>query len=115
MDKNYNYELSEDDHLFASKTATIQSMNLSTALIKENKEKMYSKVFYVFSLIFAVLIAIFAESLNWLLVLLFVNLSLVILIWFAKRFYKTRRELAKDHRFIIKRLNEFGFPIKEIK
>jgi positive regulator of sigma E activity len=113
MDENYTYELGADDRLFLAKTTTIQSMNQNTALIKENKEKMYSKIFYVFSLIFVVLIAIFAESLNWVLVFLFVDLSLIILIWFAKRFYKTRRELAKNRHFIIKRLNEFGIPTKE--
>ena len=57
-DKNYALDLDEGEYLSNRKT-TIESMNLSTSLIKDNKTKIYSKVFYVFSLIFAVLIAVF--------------------------------------------------------
>ena len=90
MDKTYTPDLPSKD-LFSARDTTIQSMNQIVYLIKENKERVYSKVFYVFSLIFAVLIAIFAQSLNLLMVLVFVDLLLVLLIFFAKRFYKRSR------------------------
>jgi len=112
MDENYALDLNEGDFLTNRRT-TIQSMNLSTSLIKENREKIYSKVFYVFSLIFAVLISVFANSLNWFLVLLFLDLSLIVLILFAKDYYKLRRKLAEDHDKIIKRLGDFGIKIKK--
>jgi hypothetical membrane protein len=114
MDEEYTYELDSNDRLFNAKTATIQSMNLSTALIRENKEKIYSKIFYAFSLIFAILIAMFADSLNWIFILFFINLVLLLLVWSAKRFHRRRIELARHHSFIIGRLNEFGIPVKEI-
>lgn len=112
MEENYAFDLDAGDFL-TNRNVTIRSMNYNSSLIKENKEKMYSKIFYVFSLIFAILIAIFAGDLNWVLVLLFGNLSLIPLIWFAKRFYKKRRVLAKHRIKIIRRLNEFGIPLKE--
>jgi hypothetical membrane protein len=113
MDKDYAPDLDMGSFL-ENRKATLESMNLSSTLIRENKDKMYSKVFYLFSLIFAVLIAIFSEYLNWLMILLFIDFSLFLLVLPAKRFYKRRRELAKQHYKIIDRLKEFGINIDKM-
>lgn len=112
-DKNYAPDLSDGDFLTNRKT-TIESMNLSTLLIKQNREGIYSKLFYVFSLLFGVLIAIFSSYLNWTMVLLFVDFSLLFLVWSAKEYNKRRQELVKDHYKIIDRLKEFGIKIDKI-
>jgi len=113
MDKNYNVELDEGS-FSANRKSTIESMNLSTSLIKENRKEIHSKVFYVFSLIFAVLIAVFSNSLNWTMVLFFIDIALFFLLWFAKEYYKQRIILAKDHYKIIDRLKEFRISIEKI-
>lgn len=105
--------MNEGDFLTNRKT-TIESMNLSTSLIKKNRENMYSKIFYVFSLIFAVLIAVFSSYLNWTMVLFFIDFSLLLLVWFAKEYNKQRQQLAKDHYKIIDRLKEFGIKIDKM-
>jgi len=112
-DKNYVLDLDDGDYL-SNRKATIDSMILSTSLIKENREKIYTKVFYVFSLIFAVLIAIFSSNLNWIMVLFFIDISLLFLVWFAKEYYKQRKILAIDHYKIIDRLGEFNIKIDKI-
>lgn len=43
-DKNYVLDLDDRDYL-SNRKATIDSMNLSTSLIKENRGKIYSKMF----------------------------------------------------------------------
>ncbi len=113
IDKNYALDLDGGDYLSNRKT-TIESINLSTSLIKDNRAKMYSKVFYVFSLIFAVLIAVFSNYINWAMVLFFINLSLLFLVWFAKDYNEQRKKLAKDHYKIIDRLKEFNIKIDKI-
>lgn len=112
MDKHYALDLDEGGYL-ANRKTTIESMNLSSRLIKENKEKMFSKIFYVFSLIFAVLIAVFSNSLDWLMVLLFIDISLSFLVWFGKDYSKQRKILAKDHYKIINRLKEFEINVEK--
>lgn len=112
-DKNYALDFDGGDYSFNRKS-TIESMNLSTSLIKKNREQMYSKVFYVFSLIFAVLIAVFSNNLNWMMVLLMIDIALLFLVCFAKEYYKQRRALAKDHYKIIDRLGEFGIKIDKM-
>ncbi|OIO80725.1 hypothetical protein AUJ84_02735 [Candidatus Pacearchaeota archaeon CG1_02_32_132] len=82
IDKNYAIDLDDGDY-YSNRRTTIQSMNLSTSLIKENHEKIYSKIFYVVSLIFAIFIAVFSDSLNWVMVLIFVDLSFFVLVLFA--------------------------------
>ena len=112
-DKDYAIDLDEGDYL-SNRKATSESMNLSTALIKKNREDIYSKIFYVFSLIFAVLIAVFSNYLNWGMVLLFIDISLLFLVWFAKDYNTRRKELAKHHYKIIDRLREFGIKIDKL-
>lgn len=112
-DKDYAIDLDNGDYS-SNRKATIESMNLSTALIKQNREGIYSKIFYVFSLIFAVLITVFSSYLNWIMVLFFMNISLLFLVWFAKDYNKRRKELAKHHYRIIDRLAEFGIKLDKI-
>lgn len=112
-DKDYALDLDYGDYSSNRKT-TIESMNLSTALIKQNRESIYSKIFYVFSLIFGVLIAVFSSHLNWGMVLFFIDISLLFLVWFAKDYNKRRKELAKHHYKIIDRLEEFGIKIDKL-
>ena len=112
-DKDYAVDLDNGDYLSNRKT-TIESMNLSTALIKKNREDMYSKIFYVFSLIFAILITVFSSYLNWGMVLFFIDISLLFLVWFAKDYNKRRKDLAKHHYKIIDRLEEFGIKVDKL-
>lgn len=112
-DRDYNIELDTGSYS-ENKDKTIQSMNLSSSLIRQNREKMYSKIFYVFSLNFAVLIAIFSDSLNWLVIFFFIDLSMAFLVWNAKDYYKRRKELGKGHYKIIDRLREFGIKIDKM-
>ncbi|MCW8966409.1 MAG: hypothetical protein OQK82_06965 [Candidatus Pacearchaeota archaeon] len=111
--KHYAVDLGGGDFV-SNRKNTIDSMNLSTALIKENRNKIYSKVFYSFSLIFAVLIAVFSNYLNWTMVLLFIDITLIFLVFCAKEYYKERRILSKQHYKIIDRLNEFGIKINKM-
>ncbi|MBS3089358.1 hypothetical protein J4461_00575 [Candidatus Pacearchaeota archaeon] len=85
--ETYTKNLSTNDPEYTAKYATIQSLNQMSDKIRENKSSMYSKVYYGSSLIFGVLIAIFANSLNWLVVFLLIDLSLALLIFFAKKFH----------------------------
>lgn len=112
-DKNYVLDLDGGDYSFKRK-ATIDSMNLSTSLIKENRGQMYSKMFYIFSLIFAVLIAIFSNNINWVMILFFIDIALLFLIWFAKEYYTQRKILAKNHYKIIDRLKEFNIKMDKM-
>lgn len=113
VDKNYAFDLGERDYL-SNRRATIQSMNLSTSFIKENHEKIFSKIFYVVSLILAVFVAVFSDYLNWIIVLIFVDLSFFLLVLFAKDHSKNRKELAKDHYKIIDKLKQFNIKIDKI-
>ncbi len=112
-DKDYTLDLDYGNYSSNLKT-TMESMNLSTTLIKKNREDIYSKIFYVFSLIFGVLIAVFSSYLNWGMVLFFIDISLLFLVWFAKDYNKRRKELAKDHYKIINRLMKFGIKLDKI-
>jgi Ca2+/Na+ antiporter len=113
MDKEYNLDLDTGSY-FENRDKTIQSMNLSTSLIRQNRDKIYSKIFYVFSLIFTVFIAMFSNSLNWLAIFFFLDLSMIFLVWNAKEYCKRRNELGKGHYKIIDRLTEFEIKIDKM-
>lgn len=64
-------------------------------------------------MIFAVFLTIYTQALNWLIVFAFIDLLLLVLVFFAKRFYNERITHIKTIRDIIKKLNELGVNIKE--
>jgi hypothetical protein len=113
MDRDYNVEFDTGSYS-ENRDKTIQSMNLSTSLIRYNRDKMYSKIFYVFSLIFAVFIAMFSNSINWLAIFFFLDLSMIFLVFSAKEYYRRRNELREVHYKIIDRLAEFGIKIDKM-
>ncbi len=112
-DNDYALDLDDGDYI-SNRKATINSMNLSTDLIKENRKEMHSKIFYVFSLIFAIFIAVFSNYLNWAMILLFMDIALFFLVYFANEYYKRRKKLAKQHYKIIDRLKEFRINIDKM-
>ncbi len=112
-DKDYALDLDDGDYL-SNRKGTINSMNLSTNLIRENRKEMYSKIFYFFSLIFSIFIAVFLNYLNWAIILFFMDIALFFLVYFANEYYKRRKILAEQHYKIIDRLKEFGININKM-
>lgn len=112
MKKMYNEKLDLNDPLYNIKYTNIQSLRYMTDQTDNLKGKIYSKVYFSLSLIFTVLIAIFAQALNWLAVGFFINVLLFILVLFAFGFYKRRCENAKISLNIIKDLGRLGINIK---
>ncbi|HJX50531.1 MAG TPA: hypothetical protein VJ438_03655 [Candidatus Nanoarchaeia archaeon] len=114
MVKFYNERIDfEKDPLAQAKYINIQSLRYVSDEIRTLKENMYSKIYFSFSLIFAIFIVIFAQTLNWLMVSVFIDLSLIILVLSAKTFYDQRKERVQASRAIIKKLNELGMKIEE--
>ena len=110
-DTHYTPSLSTNHPLYKARIATIQSMNQNTSLIRKNKEKIYSKLFYSISLTSAVLIAVFGKYLNWAWILFFIDLILFLLVYNAIKFYKERVILAENKKKIIEGLNKLGINI----
>jgi len=113
MSKFYNEEIDFRDPSAQAKYLNIKSLRYISNEIGNLKGNIYSKIYFGFSLVFAIFITIFAQSLNWLMVLVFIDLLLVVLVLFAKSFYNQRKEMVQASRKIIKRLNELGINIKE--
>lgn len=111
MDDARLYELDVNDPNFINKQTGIKALKEINEIIDKNKEEIYSKIFYLSSLIFGILTAIFAEELNWILVLFIINISLVILIYFSRKFYKKRIKFAKEQWKIKDKLKRLGVPI----
>ena len=112
MSDAYTEYLSTNSPLFPALSTSIQSYNQVNELIDGNKDRIYSKIFYVLSLIFGIFTAVFAESLNWLMILIFMDLLLILLIFFAKRFYHKRRKFASEQAKIKTHLKSLGIDIK---
>ena len=108
MDKASVHEIDPSDQNFIQKTTAIKSLYEINNIIDKNKEEIRSKVFYSFSLIFGVMTAIFAEKLNWIMVLILTNFTLAILIYFARIFYKKRRNFAKEQWKLKIKLKKLG-------
>lgn len=112
MKSIHNEKLDVRGPLAQMKYLNIQSLRYVSNEIRNLKESIYSKIYFTFSLIFAVLIAIFAQSLNWMMVLIISNLLMLMLIFFAKRFHSQRREHIKVSNELIEQLRKLGVKIE---
>jgi len=106
-----NVELDPRDPLSYSKRVNIESIRYNSNQVWILKNDIYTKIYFALSLVFAIFISIFAEKLNWVMVLIIVNLLLFTLILFAKKFYKERREYFKITHQILKKLKEQGVKL----
>jgi len=113
MDKEKLHDIDSKDPQFHAKATSIQSNNQIVALIKENKKDIYDKLYYVFSLYFAIITTLYSQqSLSYLYFFIMSNLFILFLIYPAYKFYFRRRDLAKNKDNIEKRLKEFGIKLK---
>jgi hypothetical protein len=110
--RDYTQKLSPNDPLFIQKNIAIQSMNTLSERIRDHREGIYSKIYFTVSLVLAIFIAIFVESLNWFIVLFLIDLLMVLLVFSAKKYYNKRIELVECKKEIQKSFRELGLEIK---
>ncbi len=112
MDEETLHYLDPKDPLFHTKNTSIQSHNQIVALIKENKKNISDKVYYVFSLYFAIITTLYSsKSMGYSSFLIISNVCLLILIYPIWLFSIRRRELAKKKHKIEKNLNSLGIKL----
>jgi hypothetical protein len=90
----------------------VQSLRYVSNEVRTLKEGIYSKIYFGFSMVFAVFISIFTQSFNWVIVLGFVDLLLLILVFFARIFYIQRREHSKISDKIVNQLKKLGLKLE---
>jgi len=112
-EKTYLQELDIKDPWYVQKNSAVQSLNQLSDRIRENREWISSKIYFTLSLIVAVFIAIFAESLNWIIVFILLNILIFILIFPAKEYYNRRIELSKCKIALEKKFEELGMKLKK--
>lgn len=112
-EKTYIQHLDTKHPWHTQRQAAIGSLNHLSDRIRENKDNMYSKIYFAVSLILTTFIAIFAESLNWAVVLFLADLLLVLLIIYARGYYKKRKGYAANKKEIRKSFEELGLELKE--
>ncbi len=106
--KSYLQGLRTNDPLFIQKNSIIQSQNNLSKLISENHDRMYSKIYFIISLILAIFVAVFAQSLNWAIILFLFDLLLIVLIIAAWKYYNRRIELGTIKKDIKKIFEKLG-------
>lgn len=102
-----------NDPLFHAKTNSIQSQYQIVTLIKENKREIYSKIYYIFSLLFSIFVTLYWQSFGLLSLLIVSNVSLAFLVYWAWDFYLRRIDLADKKEKIGKNLKEFGIELED--
>ena len=108
----HNEELNLNDPHAQIKYLNIQSLRYVSEQIRTIKENMYSKIYFAFSLVFAIFLSVFARSLNWILILITLDILLLVLVLFARTFYIQRSEHAEINKKIIQQLKKLGVKIK---
>lgn len=97
--------LSNDPSMLLKKIAT-DSCNYLHDKNRENKEGWYSKIYFSISIILTLIVS--KSLLNWISVLVLMNILIVFLIFFAIRYKKERRTFWKNRENIEQSYNELG-------
>lgn len=105
----------ESDNLpsFIKKNVLIDSNNYLHDKWREDKDRMYSKIYFALSLFLTILASFLIEYLGWIPILLLADILTFLLIIFAKR-YNNQKERFEDNRKKMKgSFNEWGLEWRD--
>ncbi|HEA46574.1 MAG TPA: hypothetical protein ENH99_02220 [Candidatus Pacearchaeota archaeon] len=108
----YTEHLDTKDPWYVQKKSAIDSLNQLSDRIRENHHHMYSQLYFTASLLLAILIAFFAESLNLAIIIFLADLMLTLLVMYAKGYYEKRKGYAENKTVIKKSFEELGLELK---
>ena len=101
----YVQVLNPNDPLFSTKSTIIESNNYLHDKTRQDKERMYSKIYFAVSLVLTILASFFIRYLNLASILILMNLLILFLIFFAinyrklrARFWSNRKKMKETYK-----------------
>ena len=105
-------ELSTRHPYHEARRDTILSNHQLVEIIDNNHKEMYSKIFYAFSLVFSILLTVFASQLNWTVVWLLIDALTLWTVMYAIAYNKRRQIYAKKLGEIRQGMRTLGIPFE---
>jgi len=109
----YNQRISVDDPLFKQKKLAIDNLNKIATLIANDKERIYSKIYFAASLFITIIVASYAEYLNWKIITLFGLFLIGGLIYPIVIYFKRRKQLLFNREETKKDFEQYGLEWRE--
>jgi len=104
----YAQKMGLDDPLFIPRTIINNQNNYLHSIAREDKDRMYSKIYFAFSLVLTITASFFAFYLNWIVIIVLMDLLMILLVIFAKGYRKRRGGFWYNRKVMKKNFEDFG-------
>lgn len=109
----YPQKLNVDDPNFLIKKNIIDSINYLHDKWRDDKDRMYSKIYFALSLFLTIVSSLLIKYLGLISILILANSLALLLIVFAKRFDKQRKIFEGNRKIMKKSSDEWGLEWRD--
>ena len=111
--KIYPQKLNSDDPNFFLKKSLIDSINYLHDKWRDDKDRMYSKIYFALSLFLTIVSSLLIKYLGLISILILANSLALLLIIYAKRFDKQRKRFEENRKVMKKSSDEWGLEWRD--
>lgn len=104
----YGQNINPNDPLFTAKNTLIESCNYLHDKMRDEKDRIYTKIYFAVSLILTIMASFFVKALGLMPILILIDLSMGLLIIFAGGYYKQKKRFWENRTRIKKSFKDYG-------
>ena len=90
MGEIYGQEINSNDPEFFIKATVLEHTNYLHDKMREDKDRIYSKIYFAISLVLTILSSFFIKYIDWLSILFLANLLMILLVVSANKYKKQK-------------------------
>ena len=113
MGEIYTQEIKSNDPQFYLKNTVIESSNYLHDKMRDDKDRMYSKIYFAVSLVLTILASFFTKYLCLISILILMNLLIFLIIISAKNYNKQRKRFELNRKRMKKSFKDLSLEWRD--